>query len=71
MSSSEFPQSLLALCAFGVVRAWVVCVDGVWAAAFALVGVPAAFATADFVYGFPLVYSVSGHALNLAGVTVF
>ena len=62
---------MLALCAFGVVWAWVVWVDGVWAAAFALVGTPAAFATADFVYGFPFVYGVSGHALILAGVTVF
>ena len=51
--------------------AWVVWVDGVWAAVFALVGVPAAFATAYFVYGFPFVYGVSGHALVLAGVTVF
>ena len=59
------------LCAFGVVWAWVVWVDGVWAAAFALVGTPAAFATAYLVYGFPFVDGVSCHALILAGVTVF
>ena len=62
---------MLALCAFGVVWAWVVWVDGVRAAAFTLVGTPAAFATAYLVYGFPFVDGVSGHALILAGVTVF
>lgn len=64
-------HALLALCAFGVVWAWVVWVDGVWTAVFALVGVPAAFATAYLVYGFPFVYGVFGHSLILAGVTVF